>query len=65
MDVSHRGGRSGFVRLLSDRELLWPDYKGNNLFMSLGNLSQHAACGLIFVNSEVQSLFVSVSVSCS
>lgn len=43
-DVSHRGGAPGFVRVAGDR-LWWPDYPGNNLFNSLGNLQSdpHAA----------------------
>ncbi|GAB4008977.1 pyridoxamine 5'-phosphate oxidase family protein [Nocardioides ultimimeridianus] len=43
-DVSHRGGAPGFVRVDGDR-VWWPDYPGNNLFNSLGNLQSdpHAA----------------------
>lgn len=54
LDVSHRGGRSGFVRILTDREIVWPDYKGNNLFMSLGNIAVNPHCGVTFVNPEVR-----------
>jgi predicted pyridoxine 5'-phosphate oxidase superfamily flavin-nucleotide-binding protein len=38
LDVSHRGGLPGFVQVISDRELCFPDYKGNLLFNTLGNL---------------------------
>jgi predicted pyridoxine 5'-phosphate oxidase superfamily flavin-nucleotide-binding protein len=38
LDVSHRGGLPGFVQVVSDHELCFPDYKGNLLFNTLGNL---------------------------
>jgi predicted pyridoxine 5'-phosphate oxidase superfamily flavin-nucleotide-binding protein len=37
-DASHRGGPPGFVRVADDH-LWWPDYPGNNMFNSFGNLS--------------------------
>jgi hypothetical protein len=45
-DASHRGGAPGFVR--SDaRTLWWPDYPGNNLFNSLGNLQVDPEAALL------------------
>lgn len=38
LDVSHRGGDPGFVQLLPDGRIRIPDYTGNSLFNSLGNL---------------------------
>jgi predicted pyridoxine 5'-phosphate oxidase superfamily flavin-nucleotide-binding protein len=38
LDVSHRGGDPGFVQLLPDGRIRVPDYTGNSLFNSLGNL---------------------------
>lgn len=38
LDVSHRGGDPGFVQLLPDGRIRIPDYAGNSLFNSLGNL---------------------------
>lgn len=49
-DVSHRGGRPGFVQVLSGTELRWPDYVGNAMMMTLGNLQQDAAAGLLFLD---------------
>jgi hypothetical protein len=46
-DASHRGGAPGFVRV-NDRGLSWPDYPGNNLFNSLGNLSVNPEAALLF-----------------
>lgn len=49
-DASHRGGNSGFLRVLSPRELRWPDYLGNSMFMTLGNLHVDPRCGLLIPN---------------
>jgi uncharacterized protein len=51
-DASHRGGRPGFVRVLDDRTLEFPDYPGNNMFNTLGNLVGHPRAGLLFVDFE-------------
>jgi hypothetical protein len=51
-DVSHRGGRPGFVRVVDERRLEWPDYQGNQMFMSLGNLAVHPRAGLLVVDFE-------------
>jgi uncharacterized protein len=40
----------GFVLALGARELEWPDYTGNNMFQSLGNLSVYPKAGLLFVD---------------
>jgi predicted pyridoxine 5'-phosphate oxidase superfamily flavin-nucleotide-binding protein len=49
-DASHRGGSPGFVRVCDDRTLWWPDYPGNNMFNSLGNLDVDPAAALLFVD---------------
>jgi len=49
-DVSHRGGKPGFVRVLDDDTLLVPDYAGNNFFNTLGNLTLDPRAGLLFVD---------------
>ena len=49
LDASHRGGRPGFVELRGDR--LWiPDYPGNAMFNTLGNLRLNPPAGLLFVD---------------
>jgi len=50
-DTSHRGGEPGFVRCAEGR-LWWPDYGGNNLFNSLGNLVVNPAASLLFVDFD-------------
>jgi predicted pyridoxine 5'-phosphate oxidase superfamily flavin-nucleotide-binding protein len=42
-DASHRGGNPGFVHATSPHELSWPDYPGNAMFLSLGNLARRPA----------------------
>ncbi|MBJ3811365.1 pyridoxamine 5'-phosphate oxidase family protein [Streptomyces flavofungini] len=49
-DASHRGGNPGFVRVLSPRELEWPDYPGNAMFLTLGNLTADPRAGLLFLD---------------
>ncbi|WP_250000194.1 pyridoxamine 5'-phosphate oxidase family protein [Actinoplanes sp. M2I2] len=51
-DSSHRGGRPGFVSVTGPRTLRWPDYAGNQFYMTLGNLHDDPACGLLFVDWE-------------
>ncbi|MGW0146249.1 pyridoxamine 5'-phosphate oxidase family protein [Streptomyces sp. NPDC003333] len=48
-DASHKGGAPGFVRV-EGGELWWPDYAGNNLFTSLGNLTVDPAAALLFLD---------------
>jgi predicted pyridoxine 5'-phosphate oxidase superfamily flavin-nucleotide-binding protein len=52
LDVSHRGGKPGFVRICEDSPavLLWPDFRGNFFFNTLGNILQNPRCGLLFVD---------------
>ncbi|MEQ8858477.1 MAG: pyridoxamine 5'-phosphate oxidase family protein [Pseudomonadales bacterium] len=56
MDASHRGGQPGFVRVLGDRRLVFPDYAGNNHFNTIGNLVMDPRIGLLFVDFQRGSL---------
>jgi hypothetical protein len=49
-DASHRGGLPGFLRVVGDNELSWPDYPGNAMLMTLGNLEQYPGTGLLLVD---------------
>ncbi|MEU5862924.1 pyridoxamine 5'-phosphate oxidase family protein [Nonomuraea sp. NPDC047529] len=51
-DVSHRGGNPGFVRVTGPGSLEFPDYTGNSMYMTLGNLELDPAAGLLFVDWE-------------
>jgi predicted pyridoxine 5'-phosphate oxidase superfamily flavin-nucleotide-binding protein len=48
-DASHRGGSPGFVRV-DGPTLWWPDYPGNDLFNSLGNLTVDDTAALLFID---------------
>lgn len=53
VDISHRGGRPGFVRVLREAggdQLIVPDYAGNRFFNTLGNLLAWPRAGLLFVD---------------
>lgn len=50
-DVSHRGGRPGFVKQ-QGQVLRIPDYSGNSMFNTLGNLTVESGCGLVFPDSD-------------
>jgi uncharacterized protein len=49
-DASHRGGNPGFVQILDDRSLRIPDYSGNSMFNTLGNLVVNPHAGLVFLD---------------
>ncbi len=49
-DCSFKGGPAGFVRITGPGELAFPDYDGNGMFKSLGNMAVNAAVGLLFID---------------
>jgi len=51
-DASHRGGEPGFVDVVDGSRLAWPDYSGNRMFQTLGNLATDASAGLVFIDFE-------------
>jgi predicted pyridoxine 5'-phosphate oxidase superfamily flavin-nucleotide-binding protein len=53
VDVSHRGGRAGFIGIVGagDGEaIVIPDYRGNRFFNTLGNLAVNPRAGLLFID---------------
>ena len=48
-DCSFKGGPPGFVRVTGPSELAFPDYDGNGMFKSLGNLLVNPHVGLLFI----------------
>jgi predicted pyridoxine 5'-phosphate oxidase superfamily flavin-nucleotide-binding protein len=49
-DCSFRAGLPGFVRILNSKMLLYPEYRGNGVLASLGNISENPHIGLIFID---------------
>ena len=52
VDISHRGGRPGFVHADAGGTLLVPDFAGNSFFNTLGNLAVYPRAGLLFVDAD-------------
>lgn len=56
MDTNHRGGPRGFVRVFSNKEsgaeIVYPEYSGNRLYQTLGNLQVTSKAGLVFPDLE-------------
>lgn len=50
VDVSHRGGKPGFVGIEDAHNLIFPDFVGNFFFNTIGNLLVHPRSGLLFVD---------------
>src|SRR3954454_12150395 len=48
-DCSFKGGAPGFVRITGPSEIAFPDYDGNGMFKSLGNIVVNSDVGLLFI----------------
>jgi predicted pyridoxine 5'-phosphate oxidase superfamily flavin-nucleotide-binding protein len=48
-DCSFKGGMPGFVRVTAPSELAFPDYDGNGMFKSLGNILVNPHVGILFI----------------
>ena len=48
-DCSFKGGPAGFARVTAPDELVFPDYDGNGMFKSLGNIAANPQVGLLFI----------------
>ncbi|MDQ4042165.1 MAG: pyridoxamine 5'-phosphate oxidase family protein [Actinomycetota bacterium] len=51
---SYKGGDPGFVRVLDDRTIAFPNYDGNGMYLSMGNVLVNPHVGLLFVDWEHQ-----------
>lgn len=51
-DASHRGGPAGFARLDGHGRIVFPDYAGNTMLQTLGNITASPAAGLLFIDFE-------------
>ncbi|MGY5351206.1 hypothetical protein ACXGQW_01320 [Wenyingzhuangia sp. IMCC45533] len=56
MDASHRGGKPGFVDIVDSNLLKIPEYIGNNLYNTLGNLESNPNAGLLFIDFKTNSV---------
>lgn len=53
-DCSFKGGPPGFVQVTAPDELIFPDYDGNGMFKSLGNIAANPHVGLLFISMGEQ-----------
>ena len=51
-DCSYKGGMPGFVRVLNATTLAFPDYDGNGMFKSLGNILVNPHVGMLLIDFE-------------
>jgi predicted pyridoxine 5'-phosphate oxidase superfamily flavin-nucleotide-binding protein len=49
-DSTFRAGPPGFVRVLDEEHLSWPEYRGNGVMASLGNITENAHVGILFID---------------
>ena len=49
-DCSPRFGNAGFVLVLDEATLAWPEYRGNGVYASLGNILENPHVGLVFLD---------------
>ena len=49
-DSSFRAGLPGFVVVLNDKTVIYPEYRGNGVYASLGNISENPHIGILFVD---------------
>ena len=52
LDASHRGGNKGFVEIINNNTLKIPDYRGNSMYNTLGNIHQNSKAGILFIDFE-------------
>lgn len=51
-DASHKGGNPGFVRVIDSHHIAFPDYNGNRMFNTLGNITANPNAGLLFIDFD-------------
>jgi predicted pyridoxine 5'-phosphate oxidase superfamily flavin-nucleotide-binding protein len=51
-NCSYKGGEPGFVRVVDEHTLAYPNYDGNGMYLSLGNVVQNPEVGLLFIDFE-------------
>lgn len=51
-NCSYKGGDPGFVRVVDERTLAFPNYDGNGMYLSMGNVLVNPAVGMLFIDFE-------------
>ena len=64
VDCSFKGGPRGFVKVTGPTTLEWPDYDGNSMYRSLGNIARSPRAGLLFIRFGENPTRLRVNGSC-
>jgi uncharacterized protein len=51
-NCSYKGGEPGFIRVVDDRTIAFPNYDGNGMYLSMGNVLKTKQVGLLFIDFE-------------
>jgi uncharacterized protein len=51
-NCSYKGGEPGFIRVVDDRTIAFPNYDGNGMYLSMGNVLKTKEVGLLFIDFE-------------
>ena len=54
LDCSYKGGEPGFVRVIDDQTIAFPNYDGNGQYMTTGNILETGKVGLLFIDFQNQ-----------
>lgn len=49
-DCTFRAGPPGFIRVLDERTVAWPEYRGNGVMASIGNITENGHVGMLLVD---------------
>mgnify|MGYP003972481341 FL=1 len=60
-DASFRAGDTGFVLVLDKKTLLFPEYRGNGVLASMGNISENPHIGMFFIDFYQNSIGLHVN----
>lgn len=61
VDCSFKGGHPGFVKVPTPTTLVFPDYDGNRMYKSLGNIAESPPVGLLFIKLDGRSIRLRVN----
>ena len=53
-NCSYKGGDPGFIKVISEHQIAFPNYDGNGMYISMGNVQATGKVGILFVDFEAQ-----------
>jgi len=61
VDCSYKGGAPGFVKITGPARLEWPDYDGNSMYRSLGNIALQPRVAVLFIRFDGESTLLRIT----